>query len=310
MRALFLLWILSWSYLAAQEDDVPNVSAFNICAYNVKNWLLMDRTPGQEGAPMKGKQEKEKRYVINNILATEPDMVGLCEVGSDKDVAEIQERLSKKGLDLPHVERCQGRDATRTLVLLSRFPFVKKLSHTELPYRIGEMELGVQRGILHAVVEPRPGFQLHVMGVHLKSKRTVPEADESLMRRNEFVHLRRIIDGVLQAEPGAKIVAYGDFNEHRGEHAFKDFLGARDQADKQLMDIPIKDSNGEVWTHFWDSMDTYSRLDYFVVSPALRTHIDNKRSYIYTSPEVLEGSDHRPLVLRITAATAKQRRRR
>jgi endonuclease/exonuclease/phosphatase family metal-dependent hydrolase len=197
----------------------------------------------------------------------------------------------------------------RSLVLLSRFPIVERRSHQELPYRIGEADFGVQRGFLHVVIEPKPGFRTHLIGVHLKSKREVTEADQELMRRHEFFALRKVVDETLAAEPGAKILIYGDFNEHRGEAGFINFLGSRSVPETLLYDVYIKDSNGELWTHFWDAMDVYSRMDYLVVSPGLKPYVQSSRSFIYDGKETTVASDHRPMVLQISYLLAKERAR-
>jgi endonuclease/exonuclease/phosphatase family metal-dependent hydrolase len=304
MLRVLIVNVLLCLVAAAEEDAVPG---FRFCCYNVKNWLMMDRTYGESPAPLKPKPQKEKEAIISTLHKIQPDVLGLCEVGTDEDVKEIQSMLAKADIDLPHTERCHGRDGTRSLALLSRYPIVDRLSHTDLPYKIGNLDLGVQRGVLHAVIEPQPGFRVHLMGVHLKSQRTVPEADEAVMRRNEFILLRRIIDATLDVEPGAKILCYGDFNEHRGEAAFVDFLGNRSQKDRLLYDVYLKDANGEVWTHFWDMMDTYSRLDYCVVSPGLKPFIESRKSFIFTDRNFDDASDHRPLMVKVSYGDAAAR---
>jgi endonuclease/exonuclease/phosphatase family metal-dependent hydrolase len=287
-----LLALFCCSMLQAQQPD-----SLRFCAYNVRNWLLMQR--GGEKGTLTAKPAKEKKLVIEHIIDIQPDVLGLSEIGTEDDALQIQHLLRQAGLDLPHMERCHGRDGTRSLLLLSRYPFVARLSHTELPYRIGKLDLGMQRGVLHVVIQPTPQLRLHLLGVHLKSKRPIPEVDEALMRKNEFMLLRRVIDDVLQAEPGAHILTYGDFNEHRGENTFKQFLGSRHNRQLMLQDVYLKDRNGEVWTHFWDSMDIYSRLDYLVITPSLRLYLDYKQTYIYHREDVLQASDHRPLVLQL-----------
>jgi endonuclease/exonuclease/phosphatase family metal-dependent hydrolase len=254
---------------------------------------------GNEKDKLLPKPAKEKRLVIDSIIDIRPDVLGLSEVGTEDDARQIQHLLAQKGLDLPHMERCQGRDGTRSLLLLSRYPLIARLSHTDLPYRIGRLDLGMQRGVLHVVIQPTSKMRLHLLGVHLKSKRPVPETDEALMRKNEFILLRRVIDDVLAKDPEAHILTYGDFNEHRGENSFKLFLGSRRKNTQQLHDIYIKDRNGELWTHFWDTMDIYSRLDYLIVTPALRSYVDYQHTYIYHSEDILQASDHRPLVLQL-----------
>lgn len=270
-----------------------------ICAYNLKNWLSMDRFDGRSKvAPMAPKPIEEKAAVMQIIHAINPDILGVCEMGSEEDLKDFAKQLRDKGLALEHIERAHGGDPTRSLALLSRFPIVARNSQTSLQYKTGDKILPMQRGILDATVRIADGFELRCLGVHLKSKREVPEADQAVMRRNEAHLLRKHIDGVLLAKPAENLVVYGDFNEHRNEPAIREIMGSRTDPAK-LNEVKISDFDGEVWTHFWDSADVYSRFDYFFVSDALWPRVDLKKSFIYSKRAFYEASDHRPIVITV-----------
>jgi endonuclease/exonuclease/phosphatase family metal-dependent hydrolase len=278
-----------------QETAAGNLS---FCAYNVRNWLKMERFEKGRRKEAAGKPEEEKRRVIQTLLDIRPDVLGLCEVGDDQDVAEIQGLLKAGGLDLGYLESCHGGDATRRLVLLSRFPIVARSSQRELSYRIGVTTLPMQRGILDATVEVRVGFRIRFLGVHLKSMREVPEADQSLMRKHEARLLREYLDSILAVDLKANLLCYGDFNEHRNGPAIATIMGGR-SSPGFMAELQLADAHGQVWTHFWDAADTYSRLDYVFCSRSLRTFIDMKRSGIHLDPVFEKASDHRPIVIRI-----------
>ena len=293
---------LTWTFVHAQEPAKPVV----FCSYNLKNWLFMQRSFGDKDAPLASKPEKEKGKVIEFIQDIHPDILGVCEIGSLNDLKEVQTRLNHAGLDLPHLEFCQGGDPTRSLGLLSKFPISARNSQTKLQYQMGAETYPMQRGILDATVDIAPDFQVRFLGVHLKSKRPIPEADESLMRRNEAHLLRLHLDSILEKEPQAKIVSYGDFNEHRNEPAISEIIGSR-SSQSYMMDLFLRDSHGLVWTHFWDTADVYARLDYLFVSRGLRPLVDSKGTYIYTAADFDKGSDHRPIVMTLKPTPNKKR---
>ncbi|MDZ4287637.1 MAG: endonuclease/exonuclease/phosphatase family protein [Prosthecobacter sp.] len=274
------------------EDTAP----VTFCAYNLKNWLSQKPLGAAEDAPLITKPEKEKARVLAFLQQIQPDILGVCEIGTAADLTEFQARLKAAGIDLPHTEFNHGGDPTRSLALLSRFPIVARNSQSRLDYQMGAAILPMQRGILDATLEIAPHFQVRLVGVHLKSKRAIPEADEALMRRNEAHLLRRHLDAILTKSPQTNIVCYGDFNEHRNEPAISEIIGSR-ASDTYMTDILLRDAAGLVWTHFWDAADVYSRFDYFFVSRALRPHVDTRQSHIFTAADFDDASDHRPIVL-------------
>lgn len=271
------------------------------CSYNLKNWLTMDRfdTEVLKIQPAAPKPEAEKQRVVQILADIKPDILGVCEIGDSDDLADLQKRLLEAGIDLPYTEQAHGGDPTRRLALLSRLPIKARNSQTELKYQLGERAMPHQRGILDATIAVTPTFDLRCLGVHLKSKREVADADQAEMRRNEARLLRQHIDAILQQEPGAALLAYGDFNEHRNEPAIPDIIGSR-TSEAAMLDILLRDDAGEVWTHFWDAADSYSRLDYCFASRLLRPHIDTKACFIYSARDFAKASDHRPLVLKIS----------
>lgn len=285
---------------ALLADDAPERITF--CSYNLKNWLTMDRFDMQtyKTLPSAPKPEDERVRVVKILAAIKPDILGVCEIGNADDLADLQKRLKAAGIDLPHTEHAHGGDPVRRLALLSRLPIKARNSQTDLKYKIGALELPFQRGILDVTIAITPTFDLHCVGVHLKSMREIEEADQAQMRRNEARLLRNHLDAIFTKEPGARILAYGDFNEHRNEPAIAEVSGSPRTSDTAMQDVWLKDKDGEVWTHFWDAADTYSRLDYCFTSRLLRPHIDFSKCFIYSARDFDKASDHRPLVIKIS----------
>ena len=289
-------------FFAAALLSAAEQERLTFCSYNLKNWLTMDRFDQQtyKTLPSTPKPEDERQRVVKILTAIKPDILGVCEIGNADDLADLQKRLKAAGIDLPHTELAHGGDETRRLAILSRLPIKLRNSQTDLKYQLGAQTLPFQRGILHVTIPITPTFDLHCVGVHLKSKRETTEADQAQMRRNEARLLRKHLDSIFTQEPGARILAYGDFNEHRNEPAISDIIGSPRTSDTAMQDVWLKDKDGEVWTHFWDAADTYSRLDYCFASRLLRPHLDYRGCYIYSARDFDKASDHRPLVLKIS----------
>jgi len=286
---------LAWIATTSSAADTPPRSGLVFCAYNVKNWLRMDRFENNVVTKDSAKPQQEKAAVIDQLKAISPDVLGLSEIGGAEDLTEIQTLLKESGIDLPESELAEGGDPTRRLGLLSRFPITKRQSVSNLTYQLDGQTFTIQRGILDATIQPRPNLHFRFIGVHLKSMREVPEADQALMRRNEASLLRKHLDDILIESPETPILLYGDFNEHRHEAPIKAIHGSRTGA-QYMEDIRIQDKRGETWTHCWDAADNYSRLDYLFVSRAMKPFVDLPHSFIYDSPKFNDASDHRPLV--------------
>ncbi len=289
-------------FAAAALLSAAEPERLTFCSYNLKNWLTMDRFDLKSYKTLSAapKPESERLRVVKILTAIQPDILGVCEIGTADDLADLQKRLKAAGLDLPHTETAHGGDEQRRLALLSRLPIKARNSQTNLKYQLGDLTLPFQRGILDVTIAITPTFDLRCLGVHLKSKRAIPEADEAQMRRNEARLLRKHMDAIFAQDPRACILAYGDFNEQRNEPAIADIIGSPRTGETAMLDVLLRDVAGEVWTFFWDTADTYSRFDYCFASRLLRPHIDVRRSFIYSARDFDKASDHRPLVLSIS----------
>lgn len=277
---------------ATQASDSFNGLRFMF--YNVENWLLMDRFVGKKRMKNAPKPETEKQAVIKLLATNQPDIIGFCEIGVAEEFAEIQASLKAAGLDLPHSYHTGGSDPVRHLGLLSRFPIVSTAKPAETDFRLNGQTFSINRGILDATIEAR-GKSYRFVGVHLKSKRAIEEADEAEMRVHEARLLRRHVDGLLQQDPQARLIVYGDFNDTRSTKTLKTITGPYNDPG-YLTAIPAKDSRGDTWTHHWSLHDIYSRIDFITVSRALRTEVDFRACRIIDDPDWVKASDHRPLL--------------
>lgn len=267
--------------------DTPagEFGAFTFLTYNVKNWLVSTQSPV--------KPAESKQAVVSIISNAAPDVIGLCEVGGTEDVAEIQAMLKAAGLDFPYTHHCGGVDPVRHLALLSRFPIVS--NETPDP-RIPGTDHSMQRGILDATVRI-VGREIRFLGLHLKSKRIVPDFDQALLRLEEAGHARKHIDAILAGDPGAQVIAYGDFNDTTRSLSSKAIYGTY-RTPGYMNPIHVKDSRGETWTHRYSVEDSYTRIDFVTVSGALKKHVERDASRVIDDPLWDTASDHRPVLVR------------
>ncbi len=278
-----------------EEKPLPTATAssegLRFINYNVKNWLTMDRRPLKD-AP---KPDEEKQAVISLLARHAPDVIGLCEIGTKEDLAEIQSMLGDAGLDLPHSHYSAGSDPVRRLGLLSRFPITSTSESSVMEYKMDGKLFGFNRGILDATVTARDR-SYRFLGVHLKSKREVREGDQETMRRNEARLLREHVDAILEKEPDARLVVYGDFNDTRPSPSFRTVTGTYNSPG-YLTAVRPRDSRGHTWTHFWEQHEIYSRIDFVTVTSALRREVNFDASHLIEDPEWETASDHRPIVV-------------
>jgi endonuclease/exonuclease/phosphatase family metal-dependent hydrolase len=263
-------------------------------SYNVENWLAMDRVVNRKTLKNSPKPDSEKQAVVAILARNAPDILGLCEIGEARDLAEIQSSLKAAGLDLPHSHYTGGADPVRHLGLLSRFPITSTAKPAETEFRLNGQTFGINRGILDATIQTR-GKSYRFLGVHLKSKREIEEADQEQMRVHEARLLRRHVDSILLADPQARLIVYGDFNDTYPSTTVRTITGGADK-DLRLKPIYLRDSRKHAWTHHWNHQDIYSRIDFITLAPGMDREVNFRASRIIDDPDWDKASDHRPLL--------------
>lgn len=264
-------------------------------AWNVRNYLLRAAKDEDGRTLTPAKSPASIAAVVQTLSTIRPDILGICEMGSRKDLADLQRRLQKVGLSLPHKTWVDGPDGERHLALLSRFPLV--LQHdTRTTFPLEGISRRVRRGILDVTVRIRPDFPLRILGVHLKSARVVPEYDQAAFRRAESLVLRDHIEKILGAESAPPLLVFGDFNDTKDSPVVKG-VGGRAGTRQSLTILPLADRLGDQWTYRRDETDEYSRIDYLMVSAALRSLVLRGKTGLHRGKNWFEASDHRPMIL-------------
>lgn len=280
--------------------DPPETIVF--ASWNVRNYMLraIKTRSGRIATPAKAPESVAA--VVETLANIRPDILGLCEIGTKKDLADLQRRLKKAGLSLPHKTWVDGPDRDRHLALLSRFPL--EVQHdTRTAFRLGGAPQRVRRGILDCTVEVRPDFPLRILGVHLKSARVVPEYDQAAFRRAESLLLRAHVEDILGQVPEAPLLVFGDFNDTKNSPVVKGVAG-RAGTSKSLTILPLADRQGDQWTYRWDESDEYSRIDFVMVNSPLRRLVRRGGTRIHRDKNWYEASDHRPLVVTLALPDA------
>lgn len=269
-------------------------------AYNVQNYLPMDRRVEGKNLKNAPKPEAEIEAAIKVLTTIKPDILGVVEIGDESMVADLQKRLKAAGLDYPHREWVQGADEVRHVALLSRFPIVARNSRGDVSFDLNGKLERINRGILDATVEVNPNYKLRLVGAHLKSRRTVEEYDEAWMRAKEAWFLRDHLNRILEADPQANLLLFGDLNDTKNNYPIRELIGKKGTPN-YMMDLWLHDSRKERWTHYWKTADEYARIDYIMVSPAMTKEINFEKSGINDSPFWNDASDHRAIYTTISA---------
>lgn len=298
-RKLFpLLMALScWIVITVRAET------FRVAAYNLENYL--DR-PTESRKNVKSPAAKAK--IRETILALKPDVIAFEEIGSLSALLELRDALKTDGLDLPHYELVTGWDTNIHVAVLSRFPMTVRHPHITDGYLLNGRRFHVSRGFSEVDLKVNDHYEFTLIGAHLKSRRPVPEGDEAEMRLAEARILRGLVNKKLTANPKANLIVLGDLNDTYDAKPIKEIIG---RGKTKLVDTRPAERNGDnlphptnphysprniTWTHYYGVEDTYSRIDYLLLSPAMAREWVKDETYIPAIPNWGIGSDHRPVL--------------
>lgn len=274
---------------------------FVVAYYNLENYLPMPRVVDGRRVENAPKPESGIAALVAMLKRIRPDVLGVVEIGDQAMLADFQERLSAAGMVFPHSEWIASPEGGRHIALLSRFPIAARNSRPDVTFELDGRHHRMARGILDVTLEVAPDYRLRLVGVHLKSRRAVPAFDEKKFRAREALLVRRHLDAIFKAEPSVNLLLFGDLNDTKNEPPVRDIQGIPGSR-AAMRDLPLRDSHGLVWTHFWSEADVYSRIDYLMASGGLWPELKLSRSGIGGGREWRRASDHRPLYTTISAS--------
>jgi endonuclease/exonuclease/phosphatase family metal-dependent hydrolase len=223
-------------------------------------------------------------------------VIALEEMGTLPYLKELQRDLAREGLDYPFAEIVDGADADRHVAVLSRRELRAIKKHTDLKFDYFKTQETVKRGMLEvSFALGKNTVTLFI--VHLKSRFTDRSDDQSsaLRRAKEATAVRDRVLAEFPDPSNARYLLVGDCNDVPKSRPLQ-ALSRRGQTTIFEM-VPASDSRGENWTHWYRKEESYSRIDYLLVSPALKPWVVEGRGQVIDLPETLIASDHRPVVI-------------
>ncbi|MEY2409322.1 MAG: hypothetical protein QOF48_1992 [Verrucomicrobiota bacterium] len=301
--------ILFGVMMVLQLPEVCAIEAprFSVATYNLENYI--DEPAGTR--PLKSPEAKRK--IREALRALNADVVALQEIGSTNALLELRASLKADGLEYPNWEHTSGADPSIHVALLSKFPITGRRPHTNDSFLLLGRRFRVSRGFLEADIRVNDRYSFTLFTAHLKSRRPVPQADEAELREQEAILLKEHVDAVLRSRPGANVIVLGDLNDTKDTRAIRALMGRGRLA---LIDTRPAERNGDSlpnanprweprnisWTHHFGKEDSYSRLDYILISQGLSREWDKESTYVLALPNWGLGSDHRPIVAGFFAA--------
>ncbi len=293
-RSLTLLFLTLFPILLRAET-------FRIAEYNVENYL------DQPTETRRVKSDDAKAKIRESIRALKPEVISFEEMGTTNALLELRASLKADGLDFPYWEHVCGFDTNIHVAVLSKFPITARRPHTNENFLLDGRRFSVSRGFVEVDIQVNTNYSFTLLGAHLKSKRPVPEADEAELRLQEAKLLREKVDAILKAKPNANLVVLGDFNNTKDSPSTKAIIGT---GKSKLVDTRPAERNGDdapnpnrrfspmdiTWTYYYGTEDSYSRIDYILLSPGMAREWIKKETYVLALPNWGVGSDHRPIV--------------
>jgi endonuclease/exonuclease/phosphatase family metal-dependent hydrolase len=275
---------------------------FCVATYNVENYLDQ---PTQSRREIKSDEAKAK--VRESIEAMKPDVITLEEMGTTNALMELRASLKSDGQNFSFWEWIECADTNIHVAVLSKFPIVARHPHTNDEFLLDGKRFRVSRGFAEVEIQAATNFTFTLIAAHLKSQLQIPNADEAEERLGEANVLRRIIDERFKENPNAKLIVLGDLNDSKNSDPIKKIIG---RGKFKLTDTRPAEHNGDnsfvkniyheprdvAWTYFYGADDTYSRIDYILLSPAMARNWVTNETYALTIPNWGIASDHRPIV--------------
>ncbi len=273
---------------------------FRVATFNLEGYL------DQPTESRRAKTPESKRVVCESICAMRPDVLALQEMGTTNALLELQQSLKKEGLDLPYWEHVAAHDTNVHLAVLSRFPFSARRSHKNDNFLLGGRRFHVGRGFVELDIRVNTNYSFTLMAAHLKSKRPVASGDEAELRLEEAKLLREKIDARLAADPNLNLLVVGDFNDTKASPSTRTIVGlyrnrlidtrpAERNPEDAVVQGPEKEGRRVTWTHYYAQDDTFSRIDFLLLSRGMAREWITEESYVLALPDWGQASDHRPV---------------
>lgn len=284
---------------------VSAAHAITVATYNVENYLVTDRMVDGVFRQAYPKPEAEKNALRQVIAGVAADVLAIQEMGRRPFLDELQRDLKAAGQDYPHAVILAAADPERHVAVLSKIPLKAMRSHADVGFKLlGKPEV-VKRGVLEVTLATTEG-DLTLFVVHLKSRRT-ERTDDPEGATQRALEAEAVRDLVLTRFPDptkAMFIVAGDWNDTRTSRPVRAMQKRGNTVIGEI--LRALDSRGETWTHAFRREDSYSRIDYLLVSPALKPFVGSEgTAQIYDGPGAREASDHRAVYAKLNLQPTK-----
>jgi len=264
--------------------------------YNVENYTATNRVTAVGYRRDYPKAEKAKAALRRVIKRMDVDVIVLQEMGPQSYLNELQRDLRSEGVDYPHVYLAEANDEVRHVAMLSKQPWLRVQTHTDLDFKYFEGREVVKRGLLEAVFETPKG-EVTLWSMHLKSRYADRKDDPDSVKRRagEATAIRNFILKRFPNPETARFLIMGDFNDVKRSASVR-YMKKRGSLVLSRL-LSARDSRGDHWTYHYQRTDTYSRVDHALVSPGLYDLVMGREARIFDGEDVETASDHRPLMV-------------
>ncbi len=274
--------------------------------YNCWNYFI-------EKNVKKKKSIESRNALADLIVMANPDILMLCEIGQKESFNDLIDRLKKRGFAVAYSKLMYANDPSRHLAVISKIIPQNIIEKNNICYRIKPSSkkykrteaYPVLRGFLHSIFKFED-YKLHIITAHLKSRLKHYRYNQNDMRRYEARQLKYYVNDLSKLEENANILIMGDMNDIYSSSPIKAIRDEKKSIEKSLYDLRPNDKKGDVWTHWWAKVDSYSRIDYAFANFALLPELNYDKSEIFYKEKMsLIASDHRPIIISLSTDNKK-----
>lgn len=276
---------------AAVASREPRPGQLVVGTYNLLNLFdgYDDPYHDDEGTPPKPRIELER--LAASIRALNADVLAVEEV-ENRGYLERFVSVFLPDMGYRHVVLIEGNDTRGIDIgLLSRVPVGKATSHRHVAFAGADGSLRrFNRDLLAVTLQPADARSIEMWVLHLKSNAGGREEAEPI-RLAEAQAVRQMLDEELGANPEARIIVAGDFN---------------DTPDSVSTTTIIGQESGVLWSAGSDLNDpsavTYNKgefrsvIDFILCSRAMASQYVAGSCRVPQGSVETTGSDHNPIV--------------
>ncbi len=265
-----------------------------VASFNVLNLFddADDPYHGDETTPAKPREQLER--LAETIRRVDADVLALQEVESRGYLQRFVSALIPD-LGYRHVVLIEGNDYRGIdVAVLSRLPVGPVTSYRHLRFPDGEgRPILFRRDLLRARIEP-PGVEpFDVFVIHLKSKSGGDTPESLALRTGEAGQIRKVFDEVLAANPEARFLLCGDYNDTLESEPVQAIIGTGPGRLGCFAEELEPDQHVS-----YNREPHRTMIDFILASPTM-AKLYRKGSYAILQGSVSTlGSDHNPVVAR------------